>query len=197
MKTRKSDKVTEPWVGLNEKASIFASQHPMHRYLTLAIILSVTSLSASGAEGKFEDIAKHSLAEIHAKHFQAGNIKECVSIYAADAKFFVDHKLVASGAAELLALYTGLRETDGVRKIEINEFVDIGADKSLGWVIFTYTKEYDLKGRDPKFIKDHKLEGFSTLSIKQYGTAIFSKIDGRWKIQRMSVFDPEIWEPKK
>ena len=171
--------------------------HLLHKRLALVVILASTSLPVFGANENFERIAKQTLSETHAKAFQAGNIKECVSIYAADAKFFVDHKLVASGVAELLKFYKGLREVDGIRKIVVDEFVDIGSDENLGWVIFNYTKEYDLKGRDPQFIKTHKLDGFSSLNIKQYGTAIFAKIAGQWKVQTMTVFDPEIWEPKK
>jgi len=34
------------------------------------------------------------------------------------------------------------------------------------------------------------------LRTKQYGTAIFSQRDGQWKIELMTVFDPEIWEPE-
>ena len=145
----------------------------------------------------FAKIAKQTLSEVHAKNFEDGNLKGCVSIYAGNAKFFVDHKLVASGEGELLTFYKGLREVDRILKIEVYEFLDIGSNENLGWAIFNYRKDYDLKNRDADFIKKHKLEGFSVLAIKQYGTAIFAKIDGHWKIQTMTVFDPEIWEPKK
>ena len=165
--------------------------------LALVVILLSTSLFVFGSTEDFAKIAKQTLSEIHAKNFSDGNIKGCVSIYTGNAKFFVDNKLVASGEKQLLAFYKGLREVDGIRKIEVDEFVDIGSNEDFGWAIFNYTKEYDLKNRDPKFIERHKLDGFSTLNIKQYGTAIFAKIDGHWKIQTMTVFDPEIWEPKK
>lgn len=171
--------------------------HPILKRLALVVILLSTRLLALGATEDFAKIAKRTLSEIHAKNFQEGNIKGCVSIYAGNAKFFVDNKLVASGEKELLAFYKGLREVDGIRKIEVDEFVDIGSNENSGWAIFNYTKEYDLKNRDPKFIERHKLDGFSILNIKQYGTAIFAKIDGHWKVQTMTVFDPEIWEPKK
>ena len=171
--------------------------YPHHKGLALLVILLSTTLRIFGAIEDFSKIAKQTLAEIHAKHFQAGNIKECVSIYAGNAKFFVDHKLVASGEGELLAFYKGLREVDRILKIEVDEFLDIGSDGNLGWAIFNYRKDYDLKGRDPNFIKRHKLEGLSILTIKQYGTAIFAKIEGQWKIRTMTVFDPEIWEPRK
>ena len=118
-------------------------------------------------------------------------------MYAGNAKFFVDNKLVASGEEGLLEFYRGLRDVDRIRKIEIDKFVDIGSNENFGWAIFNYTKEYDLKNRDPQFLKSHKLEGFSTVNVRQYGTAIFAKIDGQWKVQTMTVFDPEIWEPKK
>ena len=145
----------------------------------------------------FVRIAKQALSEIHAKAFQAGDIKACVALYAGNAKVFVDNKLIASGERELLKFYKGLREVDRITTIVVDEFVDVGGNENVGWVIFTYTKEYDLKNRAPEFIKNHKLEGFSTLKVRQYGTAIFSKIDGHWKIRTMSVFDPELWEPKK
>lgn len=169
----------------------------MHKRWTLLAILLATSLPVCGAKEDFANIAKQTLSEIHAGYFSDGNFKGCVSLYAGNARFFVDNKLVASGEAELLSLYKGLREADGVRRIVVDEFVDTGSNETLGWAIFNYTKEYDLKNRDPEFIKTHKLEGFSALNIKQYGTAIFAKIDGQWKIQTMTVFDPEIWEPKK
>ena len=171
--------------------------HLLHKRLALVVILASTGLPVFGAKEDFEKIARQTLSETHAKAFQAGYIKECVSLYAADAKFFVDHKLVASGEAELMTFYKGLREVYGIRKIVVDEFVDIGSSETLGWVMFNYTKEYDLKSRDPQFIKTHKLDGFSSLNIKQYGTAIFAKIGGRWKVQTMTVFDPEIWEPRK
>jgi len=160
-------------------------------------VFVAAALVACGAPDDFAVIARHALAGIHAKSFREGDIKGCVAIYAADAKFFVDNKLVASGPAELLKLYTGLREEDGVRKIEIDEFVDIGRTGGFGWAIFNYTKQYELKGRDPEFLKRHQLESFATLNIKQHGTALFVKIDGQWKIRLMSVFDPEVWEPQK
>lgn len=169
----------------------------MPKRWVLIVLLFATSLTVCGADEDFSNIAKQILAETHAKNFSEGNIKGCVSLYAGNARFFVDNKLVASGEAALLELYKGLREADGVRRIAVDEFVDTGSNGNLGWAIFNYTKEYDLKNQDPEFIKTHKLEGFSTLNIRQYGTAIFSKIDGQWKIQTMSVFDPEIWEPKK
>jgi hypothetical protein len=173
--------------------------NPPHRFKRLALVLLCfsTSLLAFGAEEDFAKVAKQTLAEIHARAFQAGDIKGCVALYARDAKFFVDHKLVAHGETELLAFYQGLRETDRIGKIAIDEFVDLGSREHVGWAVFNYTKAYDLKGRDPQFIKRHKLEGFATLHVKQHGTAIFARIDGQWKIQVMTVFDPEIWEPKK
>jgi hypothetical protein len=171
------------------------------RHIPKRLVFVVIFLSASpfvfGAEEDFARTAKQTLSEIHAKAFQAGDIKACVALYAGNAKFFVDNKLIASGEAELLQFYKGLREVDRITTIVVDEFVDIGGDENVGWVIFTYTKEYTLKNRDPQFIKDHKLEGFSALKARQYGTAIFSKIDGRWKVRTMSVFDPELWEPKK
>jgi ketosteroid isomerase-like protein len=176
---------------------MFTYLHHMPQRWVLIVILLATSLPICGAKEDFANIAKQTLSEIHAKDFSEGNFKACVSLYAGNARFFVDNQLVATGEAELLTLYKGLREVDGVRKIVVDGFVDTGSNETLGWAIFNYTKEYDLKNRDPKFIKTHKLEGFSALNIKQYGTAIFAKIDGRWKIQTMSVFDPEIWEPKK
>ena len=169
----------------------------MPKHWALVLILLASSLPVCGAKEDFANIARQTLSEIHAKNFSEGNFKGCASLYAGNARFFVDNKLVASGEAELLELYKGLREVDGVRKITVDEFVDTGSNENLGWAIFNYTKEYDLKSRDPKFIKTHKLEGFSTLNIRQYGTAIFANIDGQWKIQTMTVFDPEIWEPKK
>jgi hypothetical protein len=171
--------------------------HRIPKRLALVVILLSTRLLVFGAEEDFAKVAKQTLSENHARAFQEGNIKGCVSIYADDAKFFVDNKLIARGETELLEFYKGLREVDRIRKIVIDEFVDIGSRQDFGWAIFNYTKEFDLKNRDPQFIKTHKLEGFSTLNVKQYGTAIFVKIDGRWKIQTMTVFDPEIWEPKK
>jgi hypothetical protein len=171
--------------------------HRLHKRLALVAILLSACLPACGAKEDFGKIARQTLADIHAKCFREGNIRECVSLYAGNAKFFVDNKLVASGEAELLKFYAGLREVDGILKIEIDDFVDIGSHENMGWAIFNYTKEYDLKNRDPKFIQSHKLDGFSTLNVKQYGTAIFANIDGQWRVQTMSVFDPEIWEPKK
>ena len=106
--------------------------HRLHKSLVLVVILASMGLPVFGAKKDFEKVAKQTLSETHAKAFQAGNIKECVSIYAADAKFFVDHKLVASGVAELLKFYKGLREVDGIRKIVVDEFVDIGSDENLG-----------------------------------------------------------------
>jgi hypothetical protein len=176
---------------------MFPYLHHMPKGLALAVILLSTSFPVFGAKEDFAKIARQTLAEIHAQHFQAGNIKGCVSLYAGNAKFFVDHKLVASGEEELLAFYKGLREVDRILRIEVHEFLDIGSDENLGWAIFNYRKDYDLKNRDPGFIKRHQLDGFSVLSIRQYGTAIFAKIDGRWKIRTMTVFDPEIWEPQK
>jgi hypothetical protein len=171
--------------------------HRTSKRLALVVIVLSTCLPVFGAKEDFCEIARKTLADIHAKSFREGNIKACVALYAGNAKFLVDNKLVASGEAELLKLYAGLREVDGVLTIEIDDFVDIGSQGDSGWAIFNYTKEYELKNRDPEFIKRHKLDGFSTLNIKQYGTAIFAKIDGQWRIQTMTVFDPEIWEPKK
>lgn len=171
--------------------------HRPSKRLALVVVLLSASLPVFGAKEDFSKIARQILADIHARSFREGNIKGCVAVYAADAKFLVDNKLVASGEAELLKLYAGLREVDGVLKIEVDDFVDIGSQGDSGWAIFNYTKEYELKNRDPEFIKRHQLEGFSTLNIKQYGTAIFAKIDGQWRIRTMTVFDPEIWEPKK
>jgi hypothetical protein len=176
---------------------MFIYLHHIHKRLALLVILLSTSLLVFGAEEDFTKIAKQTLSEIHAKHYQEGNIKECVALYARNAKFFVDNKLNASGEEELLAFYKGLREVDRILNISVDEFVDIGSNGNFGWAIFNYSKDYDLKDRDPNFIKRHKLDGFSILTIKQYGTAIFAKIDGHWKIQTMTVFDPEIWEPKK
>jgi hypothetical protein len=171
--------------------------HHILKRLALAALWLSTNLMAFGADEDFAQIAKQTLAEIHAKNFRDGNIERCVSLYAGNAKFFVANKLVATGEKELLELYKGLREVDRIRKIEIDEFVDVGSKDALGWVIFNYTKEYDLTNYDPQFIKSHKLDGFSSLNVKQYGTAIFSKIDGHWRIQTMTVFDPKIWEPQK
>jgi len=188
--------------------------HLLAGIIILAIVASWLSAATSASESTiprdsikiytgrqsdqdFEKIAKQTLSEIHAKDFQEGNIKGCVSIYADNAKFFVDNKLIASGRNELLAFYKGLRETDRILKIEVDEFLDVGSGENVGWAIFNYTKDYDLRNRDPSFIEKHKLGGFSILTIKQYGTAIFAKIGGHWKIQTMTVFDPEIWEPKK
>jgi len=173
--------------------------HPtrLPRGLALVGLFLSTSLLVFGAKEDFDKIARETLAEIHAKSFQEGNLQGCVALYAGNARFFVDNKLVASGEKELLEFYRGLRDADGIKSIVIDEFVDTGSDGNTGWVIFNYTKEYDLKNRDPKFLEDNKLTGFSTLNIKQYGTAIFAKIDGRWKIRTMTVFDPEIWERKK
>jgi len=165
--------------------------------VALVVLLVSTTSLAFGAKEDFEKIAKQALAEFHAKSFREGDIKGCVSLYAGDAKFFVDNKLAASGEEGLLKFYQELRDVDGIRKIEIDEFVHIGSNENVGWAIFNYTKEYDLRNRDPQFLKNHKLEGFSALNVRQYGTAIFAKIDRRWKIQTMTVFDPEIWEPKK
>ena len=176
---------------------MFITLHRIPKGLALVLILLSASLPIFGAKEDFSKIARQTLAEIHAKHFQAGNTQGCVSLFADNAKFFVDHKLIASGKEELLAFYKGLREVDRILTIEVDEFLDIGSDENLGWAIFNYRKDYDLKNRDPSFIKRHKLEGFSTLTIKQYGTAIFAKIDGQWRIRTMTVFDPEIWEPKK
>jgi hypothetical protein len=158
---------------------MFTYLYRLHKRLALVVILLSTTTLVFGAKEDFDKIAKRSLAETHAKNFQEGDIKGCVSMYAANAKFFVDNKL------------------DGISKIEIDEFVDIGSNENFGWAIFNYTKQYDLKNRDPEFLRSNKLEGFSTLSVKQYGAAIFAKKDGQWKIQTMTVFDPEIWEPKK
>lgn len=170
----------------------------LRRWVCLTLLAVLASrLSVHGADDDFEKSAKQALAETHAKDFQTGNLSGCVSIYAADAKFFVDHKLIASGEAELLKLYQGLRDADRITRITVDEFVEIGSKENVGWAMFTYSKEYDLKHRDPQFIKTHKLDGFSSLRIKQYGTAIFAKIEGRWKIRTLSVFDPEIWEPRK
>ncbi len=167
------------------------------RYLVIGFILLATLLTGFSAEADFEKIAKQSLAEIHAQSFQAGRIKECVALYATDAKFFVDNKLVATGETELLKFYQGLRDADQLRKIEVEKFLEIGGGENHGWAIFTYTKEFDLTGRDPQLIQRYKLEGYSVLKTTQYGTAIFSRIGGQWKIQVMTVFDPEIWEGKK
>jgi hypothetical protein len=166
------------------------------KHLALVVALFSTSSLAFGAED-FAKIAKEALSETHAKAFQSGDIKACVALYAGNAKFFVDNKLIASGRGELLQFYKSLREEDRITSIVVDEFVEIGGDENVGWVIFTYTKEYDLKNRDLQFIKNHKLEGFSALKVRQYGTALFSKIDGHWRIRTMSVFDPELWEPKK
>ena len=176
---------------------MFTYLRHLPKSLALVVVLLSTSLLVFGAKEDFEKIAKETLAETHARNFQEGNLKGCVSIYAGNAKFFVNNKLIASGQKELLEFYKGLREVDRIRKIVVDEFVDIGSQENFGWAIFNYTKEYDLKDRDPKFLKSHKLEGFSILNVKQYGTAIFSKIDGQWKVQTMTVFDPEIWEPRK
>ena len=176
---------------------MFTLPHHLHRCLALVGIFLSMSLLVFGAKEDFEKIARQTLAESHSKNFQEGNIKGCVAIYAGDAKFFVDNKLIASGEKELLEFYKGLRDVDGIRKIVIDKFVDVGSDGNSGWVIFNYTKEYDLKNRDPKFLEDNKLTGFSTVNVKQYGTAIFAKIDGYWRVQIMTVFDPEIWERKK
>ena len=172
---------------------------PLHAACRVAflVVLASAGLPFLGAKEDFAAIAKHILADVHATNFRTGDLAGCVSLYAADAKFLVDHQLVAAGGAELLKFYTRLREDDGIRKIETGEFLDTGSHGSVGWVIINYTKEYDLKGRDGQFLKAHKLEGFSTLRIKQYATAIFVKRDGTWKIRTMSVFDPEIWEPQK
>jgi ketosteroid isomerase-like protein len=169
----------------------------MPKRLAVVGILLATSLPGFAAEEDFAKTARRALAEIHAKNFRDGNITACVSLYAGNAKFFVDNKLIASGERELLEFYKGLREVDRIKEIVVDEFVDIGSKGNVGWAIFNYTKEFDLKNRDPKFIQSHKLDGFSTLRVRQYGTAIFEKIDGHWKIQTMTVFDPEIWEPKK
>lgn len=166
------------------------------RKLAFVALWWLPSLLIFGAEENFAKIAKQTLAEVHAKEFREGNIEGCVSLYAPNAKFFAANKLVASGEKELLAFYKRLREVDRIRKIEIDEFVDVGSKDTLGWVIYNYTKEYDLKGYDPQFIKSHRLEGFSTLNVKQYGTAIFEKVGDRWKIQIMTVIDPKLWEPK-
>src|SRR5687767_93474 len=107
---------------------MFTYPHLLHKRLALVVVLAATSLTVLGAKEDFEKIAKQTLSETHAKDFQAGNIKGCVSIYAADAKFFVDHKLVASGEAELLKFYKGLRDVDGIRKIAVEEFIEIGSN---------------------------------------------------------------------
>src|SRR5262245_623894 len=116
----------------------------MPKRLALVVISLLASLTVFGAKEDFGKIARQALAEIHAKNFREGNIKACVSLYAGDAKFFVDNKRVASGEAELLKFYAGLRDVDRILKIEIDEFVDVGGNDDLGWAIFTYTKEYDL-----------------------------------------------------
>lgn len=146
---------------------------------------------------EFEKSAKNALAAIHAEEFAAGNIEACVSIYTADAKFFVDNELLATGRAELIAFYRQLKEEDQILSIEVDDFVDFGRSENSGWVTFNYSKVYDLKDRDPGFLKQYKLTGFSALRARQYGTALFRNTDGHWKVQTMLFFDPEIWEPQR
>src|SRR5687768_18026422 len=69
--------------------------HHILKGMTLVVILLSTRLLVFGATEDFAKIAKQTLSEIHAKHFQEGNIKGCVSLYARNAKFFVDNKLNA------------------------------------------------------------------------------------------------------
>lgn len=166
-------------------------------FATLVVFFTSATSRLFAASEEFSAAVKQILAETHARSFQEGNLEACVSCYAEDARFFVDNKLVARGQAELLKLYRSLRETDGIRNIQINDFVEIGGKGDAAWALFNYTKEYDLKNRDPLFLKAHQLEGFSTVNVRQYGSAVFVKTDGRWKIQTMAVFDPEIWEPQK
>lgn len=171
--------------------------HHLPRRLALVGILLAAATLVFGGKEDFATIAKQVLAETHAKNFREGNIKGCVSMYAGNARFFVDNQLVASGAEGLLEFYRGLRDVDRIGKIEIDAFVDVGSTENLGWAVFDYTKEYDLKDRNPAFLRSNKLEGFSTLNVKQHGVAIFARIDGHWKVRTMAVYDPEIWEPRK
>lgn len=173
----------------------------MHRFLYRAAIalgtLLFSPLGGANEEIDFETSARHSLAEVHADSFRTGDFETCVSIYQKDAKFYVDNQLLATGKAELLAFYQKLKAADGIQRIEVEKFVEVQSEGNSGWVVFTYKKVYDLTVQDPHFIKEHQLEGFTTLHLKQYGTAMFRKTNGHWKILTMAVFDPEIWEPKK
>lgn len=176
---------------------MFMSFRHLPKCLVIVAIVLLANRLSLAAEDDFTKIAKQTLSDIHAKAFQAGDIKACVALYADNAKFFVDNKLIASGEEQLLDFYRRLREVDEITTIVVDEFVDIGVNEKVGWAIFTYTKEYKLKNRDPEFIRSHKLEGFSALKVRQYGTAILKNLNGQWKICTMSVFDPEIWEPQK
>lgn len=153
-------------------------------------------LPTKNNSANFEKSAKNALAEIHADSFASGDIETCVSIYTDNATFFVDNKLQATGKTELLTLYRQLKEEDQILSIEVDDFVEFGQSGNSGWVIFNYSKIYDLTSRDPDFLKQHTLTGFSSLRVRQYGTAIFRQDGGQWKIQTMLVFDSEIWEPQ-
>jgi hypothetical protein len=173
------------------------SPRPITTFLALIVGFAFTPRFLFGENADFAAIARHAFTDTHAQNFRDGNIPGCVSIYASDAKFFVDNKLVASGEKELLEFYKQLREADEIRTIEIDEFVDVGSRENTGWAIFNYTKEYDLRNRGSVFLKSNKLEGFSTVKVKQYGTAIFVRSEGHWKIQTLTVFDPGIQDPRK
>lgn len=165
------------------------------RFLLVVLAVSLPAHLAYGGETEFEKTTRIALAEIHAKGFAAGDMETCVSIYADNATFFVDNELQATGQKELLAFYRQLKEEDQILSIEVDEFVEFSQSENSGWVIFNYSKVYDLTSRDPDFLRQHKLTGFSSLRVRQYGTAIFNHDGGQWKIQTMLVFDPEVWEP--
>jgi hypothetical protein len=142
--------------------------------LALTLLLFAGGLPGLGAKEDFESLAKRALSETHAKKFKAGNFAGCVSLYAADAKFFVDHQRVANGKVELLQFYTKLREVDGVRSIEVDDFLDHGSNGSLGWVMFNYTKSYDLKAvirnsSKPASSKDFRLSTSSNTAQHSSG----------------------------
>jgi len=167
----------------------------LEKLLAFVTLWCSAGLPILAADEDFAQIAKRTFSD-HAKNYQDGNARACVSMYADDAKIFVDGKLVARGTGDLLEFYRGLREVDTIIKIDFDEFVDVGSKENFGWVVFNYTKVYELK-KHPDFVQQHKLEAYTTLKTRQYGTALLAKIEGHWRVQIMTVFDPKKWDPQK
>mgnify|MGYP002845249589 CR=1 FL=1 len=142
----------------------------------------------------FEFSVKHALGVVHAEAFAKGNFAECVSVYARDAKFYIENKLVAEGRSGLLKFYRDLKENAGVSEITIERFIEIQHVGEVGWVIFNYTKKYDLSSQPADFLAEHGLEGKKHLSVSKFGTAIFRTRLGVWRIKTMNVYGEEAWK---
>ncbi len=148
-------------------------------------------------DSDFGAVARHVLGVVHAEEYEKGNFSKCVSLYTEDAKFYGENRVFASGKSELLKFYTELFNNDGILQIKIGKFIEIQKSGDMGWVIFNYTKKYELKEKDASLIKQYQLEGEKYIFVSKLGTAIFQFKDEEWKIERMIIYGPERWSTEQ